>query len=1269
MSKKTNSILLLFAILLSIVPTSLAQEQEYAARSSAYKEFFVSGSGDDSNSGDAAHPFKTIKAAQNAVRSVNSGMTGDIIVNIAEGTYYLDEMLDFETSDSGFNGYKIIYRGMGDEKPILSGGKIVTGFSKTAYEGIYAAPLDNKSVMQMTVNGKRRYLAKSASLVKGVLDSTGITYDYNDPATDTLYDGFYLSKRDFGIYDNLQDVIFGWNRGYCANYINVKSVTEDPDNTDNLIVTLNSPDWERYLDAVRNPSDPNWPNATYPKPEREFTIMNAFELLDEPGEFYYNKSEKKLYYMPYEYEDMNTAEVVVPVLDTLVCIDGNDIYDKVSDIIFENLQFCDTKWDFSNGFSESQSYNTSGNGLAPVMSRTVLVQRADSIEFTDNIFCNTGGTAIDFYNGVTNSVISGNVFYDIGGTAISTGAFNHGDFSLGSYKKSGDDINGNLSKDGVSDDVPEAYANRPIELVGDSTTKTLTSLYKNHSALYYPGYASPDDRDTAQYNKIHAAWADFNNYSGVWRDDESTKNGDIPFVCFEFLRPYTISAVSVAFTSDITAEERSNFEIIASNDSNFSQFDTLAYEEKGKNGVNTYSVNSSKKYKYIKIQKRTPSAFALSRVWIETTDRKPYVKNQRCKNILIENNLIERTGTSTNHGLGIIITHAEDSKILHNEIKHTGYTGISVGFSWHKYRPTCYNMEVAYNYIYDVCRLTYDGGGIYMLGPQYGSEYHHNHIEQTNQSVHSFYTDNGSCGQRISNNYIEGASHYVLSPYVGADSSDNISNVVFDNNYATRTRSNDSGKAYNTWEEPILEIIGQPSIDAYNTYKNAGLEEQYKYIKTLLPEYSGNTYESYAYNKAVLADEYSNLERNKIALNNLKSELKYTLNNAKFGDGLGMYPTTYKTKISKLIGYIEETADTDMYMCYTKGKLFEEELKTSLNRYSLEETLSLCEEAVNEASENIYSEEEPGKENTYPENAVLEAQSKLSELKQTAVNTPEDEYQVLVAAEEIYNTLKSSVIDAKILGVNVFGADGVNIDNDAQSVTVYLPARKSLTVNNVNVNVNDTAMLWAITGGEQDLEKGLTVPIRCLINGKFKIWKINGEYTPVTKKTNLSADDFTKGASDSETVKFASDGVVLTASAYAYMASAHGDSDKTTVKFNPITNNSGTFTIICGANSNKGFEYASKRADYDRIEAEFSNSTVKIYKVTSGERTAVTAVSGTGLLWNQKNTLSYKLTDEGNDTRLTIELNGKTLCSETVSGIYGRYMGFYIPYMNVKVYN
>ena len=82
MFKKFISLSLCFATLLNmswVVCTAADNKQ-------AYMKFYISESGSDENEGTKNSPFRTIKAAKEAVRKYNSDMKGDIVVNIMSGT-------------------------------------------------------------------------------------------------------------------------------------------------------------------------------------------------------------------------------------------------------------------------------------------------------------------------------------------------------------------------------------------------------------------------------------------------------------------------------------------------------------------------------------------------------------------------------------------------------------------------------------------------------------------------------------------------------------------------------------------------------------------------------------------------------------------------------------------------------------------------------------------------------------------------------------------------------------------------------------------------------------------------------------------------------------------------------------------------------------------------------------------------------------------------------------------------------------------------------
>src|SRR5207244_386716 len=75
----------------------------------------------------------SLTGAQNQVRTVNAGMTSDIVVNLRGGTYTLSAPFQLtengSTHDSGMNGHNIIYQAYPGETPLLSGGQTITGWS------------------------------------------------------------------------------------------------------------------------------------------------------------------------------------------------------------------------------------------------------------------------------------------------------------------------------------------------------------------------------------------------------------------------------------------------------------------------------------------------------------------------------------------------------------------------------------------------------------------------------------------------------------------------------------------------------------------------------------------------------------------------------------------------------------------------------------------------------------------------------------------------------------------------------------------------------------------------------------------------------------------------------------------------------------------------------------------------------------------------------------------------------------------------------------
>jgi hypothetical protein len=98
-------------------------------------EYYIATNGNDSNPGNATHPFLTIGRAQQAVRANTSAMTGDIIIHLRGGTYRIPSTLVFTHEDGGNELYNVTYKAYSGEVPVIDGGDVIPSASWIPHEG------------------------------------------------------------------------------------------------------------------------------------------------------------------------------------------------------------------------------------------------------------------------------------------------------------------------------------------------------------------------------------------------------------------------------------------------------------------------------------------------------------------------------------------------------------------------------------------------------------------------------------------------------------------------------------------------------------------------------------------------------------------------------------------------------------------------------------------------------------------------------------------------------------------------------------------------------------------------------------------------------------------------------------------------------------------------------------------------------------------------------------------------------------------------------
>lgn len=185
------------------------------------------------------------------------------------------------------------------------------------------------------------------------------------------------------------------------------------------------------------------------------------------------------------------------------------------------------------------------------------------------------------------------------------------------------------------------------------------------------------------------------------------------------------------------------------------QIDNCMFEHLGYNGIefNTNVTSSS-------ISGNVLRDIAGDGIIIDWTLSESNSGLPHCSFISVDNNLITNIGTDCPSSVGIFVGYANNISIEHNALFDLPYTGISVGYGWSNKTTTIFNNKIDNNYINNAMALMSDGGGIYTLSNQPGTEIKNNFLENINNSRWSnpdfkavgIYLDEGSTGINVTGN-------------------------------------------------------------------------------------------------------------------------------------------------------------------------------------------------------------------------------------------------------------------------------------------------------------------------------------------------------------------------------------------------------------------------------------------------------------------------------------------------------------------------------------
>jgi hypothetical protein len=386
---------------------------------------------DGSASGDCSQTEPcTIEHAQSVVRGATGH--GDIIVELANGTYRISQPLSFGAADGGGDS-TVRWAATAGAHPVITGSSDVSGWSKSsAGSGVWVADTPSGlDTRQLYVNG---VIAPRASIRLANADvtptATGLTIKNSSLSSLAgLPDQGRIEFESLGDFTN--------------RYSPVQSISPTQ-------ITMAQPAWDNNTwgwDTVQNSflAGPSW------------YLSNSLAFLTQAGQWYIDPHAGKLYYKPADGVDPNSLDIELPRLQSLLSIGGT--YDKpVSGLAFDGIQFSGTSWlgpstdgyaDQQNGLFIKGAYSyrpadafTSCSRGCEMFERArtswfqepaaVQVSAASRISFTGNTFTNLGSSALGVGNdpnamvtgvgyGASGIQVVGNRFMEDSGHGIAVG--------------------------------------------------------------------------------------------------------------------------------------------------------------------------------------------------------------------------------------------------------------------------------------------------------------------------------------------------------------------------------------------------------------------------------------------------------------------------------------------------------------------------------------------------------------------------------------------------------------------------------------------------------------------------------------------------------------------------------------------------------------------------------------------------------------------------------------------------------------------------------
>lgn len=344
---------------------------------------WIASDGSDENTGTSQAPLATTEAA---LKRIRSGAYQEACIYYKSGKYLLNQPIILGKED-----HDLHFEAEEGAKAEICGSFLVTGWKNEKINGIdmWVTDIEDKKDFRSlftdeAVLPRSRWPKKDFFAVESVSEAD--TNFHEDPLL-KMQSAMYVNTQDLLDFKNLTDVTIKILHYWKDETVNIKT-----------------------MDTATGRIEFNRPATMTIDKGNRYYFENVWEALWEPGEWYFDRITKKLYYVPLPGQNIADAKIYAAQTEQLIVSDG------AQNISFEGLAFTMTDWSIpvKTAYDCGADFHQAALDVTPA----IYFENTQNISFTNCAFSKICSHSLKFGRNVQGITVKGNTFHDIGANAV-----------------------------------------------------------------------------------------------------------------------------------------------------------------------------------------------------------------------------------------------------------------------------------------------------------------------------------------------------------------------------------------------------------------------------------------------------------------------------------------------------------------------------------------------------------------------------------------------------------------------------------------------------------------------------------------------------------------------------------------------------------------------------------------------------------------------------------------------------------------------------------